>query len=416
MTRLWHVNTARQGGGVAEILDALTAQNQPGSLEHRRFVTTGGGQLFQATKRLHHRLHGVDRGPLPDAEEHAAFEEFGVENAKRFLEQIEDGDAVLLHDPQTLPMASVIRAAGIHVTWRCHIGTPFANQVRDETWDYLSRFWPSDVDLIFSDASMVPPHAAGHRVDVIAPSIDPTAEKNRPMPVSEVARILAAAGLDGPGAGVSSAVEAYSEGAPGADPIVVQVSRWDPLKDMGGVLRAFADSDLVELAHLVLCGPSPSGIADDPEAGTILADVVAQWEALPAPIRRRVHLLCPDLADQQGNARLVNALQRRASVVVQRSVQEGFGLTVTEAMLKGRPIVASRVGGIPAQITHGETGLLLDDPGDDEQFTGLVSRLLTDPVEAARLGDAAAVRAGEHFTTAREAADHERIFGVGRGW
>jgi trehalose synthase len=193
------------------------------------------------------------------------------------------------------------------------------------------------------------------------------------------------------------------------DPLIVQVSRWDPLKDMGGVLRAFASSSLVRSAQLVLCGPSPQSVADDPEARAVLEAVVTQWQDLPSAVRRRAHLVCTTLDDVEGNARLVNALQRRAAVVTQRSVQEGFGLTVTEAMLKARPVVASNVGGIPTQITHDKTGLLLNQPCDDNEFVAAVTRLLRDETRASALGRAAASHASRHFITAREAADHQRI-------
>lgn len=410
--KVWHVNTTTRGGGVAEILDALCRLPQGGAspLVHRRFVTSQDAAVFTMTKRIHHRLHGVDRGGLPDAHEHALFIAFAEHNATRLLDLLGADDTILLHDPQTLPLAPLLAAAGVPVSWRCHIGASRANDVMDETWQYLSRFWPSDITLIFSHGSLVPAQAAGFRVEIVPPSVDPTSVKNRYMETGEIDDVLTSVGLLPAGrARPERGHVLFSEGALGDDPLIVQVSRWDPLKDMGGVLRAFASSSLPRSAQLVLCGPSPQSVADDPEAKAVLEAVVAQWQALPSAVRRRAHLVCTALDDEEGNALLVNALQRKAAVITQRSVQEGFGLTVTEAMLKSRPIVASSVGGIPTQITHERTGLLLDRPGDDEEFVAAVTGLLNDEPRASALGRAAAAHASRRFTTAREAADHERV-------
>ncbi|MFE2562133.1 glycosyltransferase [Streptomyces sp. NPDC059352] len=407
---IWHVNTTLRGGGVAEILNALVRHSENSEPEHRRFVTDSDPVVFNATKRLHHRIHGVDRGGLPDSDEHTAYLAFAERNAARLLEFLHDGDTVMLHDPQTLPMAPLLVRRGIPVLWRCHIGTATPGSVASDTWDYLSMFWPPELGLIFSVPELIPAQATGQHVATIAPSIDPDTPKNRPMSAPEISEILAWAGLGG-GASESrrAGFDAFSDGPVDDGPVLLQVSRWDPLKDMAGVLRAFARSTLPDRAQLVLCGPSPSGVADDPEAGAVLDEVVALRHGLPPRLRRRVHLLCTPLADDHGNSLLVNALQRRADIVVQRSVQEGFGLTVTEAMFKARPVVASAVGGIPHQITSGQTGLLLKNPADDEEFTGLVESLLDDRETATRLGRAARKTAQAAFTVGREAADHDRI-------
>ena len=142
-------------------------------------------------------------------------------------------------------------------------------------------------------------------------------------------------------------------------PLVAQVSRWDRLKDPVGVLAGFAEHVHLdhEDPHLVLAGPDVAAVADDPEGAEVLAEVEAVWHALPRAVRRRVHLALLPMEDADENAVIVNALQRRADVVVQKSIAEGFGLTVAEAMWKGRPVVASRVGGIQDQIEDGVTGL-----------------------------------------------------------
>jgi trehalose synthase len=394
---VWHVNTTERGGGVAETLAALLATPDAGP-PHRRFITSADPDVFGATKRIHYRLHGLARGQLPTPAEHATYRGWAHRNAERLIEAARPGDLVVLHDPQTAPMAEPLLAAGLRVAWRCHIGTCTPNETSRSTWRYLLDFLPPQLPLVFSDPALVPEEVAGRPLEIIAPSIDPDAAKNAALDPAVADDLLARAGL------------APVPANPDPEPIVLQVSRWDPLKDMTGVLRAFAGSELAERARLVLCGPAPESIVDDPEAAEILSEVTGVRAELPADIARRVHLVRPVLANTEGNSLLVNALQRRADVVVQKSLQEGFGLTVTEAMWKGRPVVATRVGGIPSQITHGRTGLLLDDPHDSAGFVALVTRLLDRPKEAAELGRAAHERVAERFTVAREAADYQRLY------
>ena len=158
------------------------------------------------------------------------------------------------------------------------------------------------------------------------------------------------------------------------------------MKDMEGVMAAFAEHlPAMGSAHLVLAGPNVDGVADDPEAADVLQQCLAGWQSLPEPARSRIHLACVPMAGADAPA-IVNALQRHAAVVAQKSLAEGFGLTVVEAMWKGRPVVGSAVGGIVDQIIPGETGCLLDDPYDLAAFADAVAGLVADPDEAARLG------------------------------
>ena len=197
-------------------------------------------------------------------------------------------------------------------------------------------------------------------------------------------------------------------------PVVVQVSRWDALNDPVGVIRGFADDTDVEDAHLLLAGPAPSAVADDPEALQVLDEVERARERLRPDARARVHLANLPTDDVEENAVIVNALQRRADVVVQKSLAEGFGLTVTEAMWKRRPIVASRVGGIQDQITDGEHGRLVD-PRDLPGFGDAVEELLADRSKAEAMGDAARERVRRTYTAVHYLANYldliERVAG-----
>ena len=195
--------------------------------------------------------------------------------------------------------------------------------------------------------------------------------------------------------------------------VVMQVSRWDRLKDMPGVMRGFADhlGEMPETAHLLLVGPDVSGVTDDPEGAEVLAECMTIWRGLSPATRERVHLSCLPMDDVDENAHLVNALQRYAAVVVQKSLVEGFGLTVTEPMWKARPVVASAVGGIQDQIVDDVSGMLLPDPTDLGDFAGHVRELLLDEELSRRLGTAAHSRVQDRFLGDRHLIQYVDLFG-----
>lgn len=165
------------------------------------------------------------------------------------------------------------------------------------------------------------------------------------------------------------------------------------------MLAGFAQSEAARIhgAHLVLAGPSCAGVTDDPEGINTLAAVVTEWRQLPPAVRKRIHIASLPTADVEENAAIVNALQRHATVIVQKSLHEGFGLTVTEAMWKARPVIASAVGGIRDQIEDGRTGLLLEDPTDLTAFGAAIARLLDNPDEARRMGERGRAYVIAHF-------------------
>ena len=274
--------------------------------------------------------------------------------------------------------------------------------------------------LVFSRESYVPREVDPARVAVIAPSIDPFSAKNQDLDADTGRAILVHTGLvEGP-AGGAPRIFARGGGSPGRvdrcadvqslgrapswdEPLVVQVSRWDRLKDPIGVMRGFVrmlEHNSVVPAHLVLAGPNVHAVADDPEGARVFDEVEAAWRGLPHARRRRVHLASLPMADLEENATIVNALQRHARVVVQKSLAEGFGLTVAEAMWKARPVLASAVGGIQDQIEHGVSGLLLKDPADLDAFAASLRTLLDDRAGAERLGARARERVQERYLVA----------------
>jgi trehalose synthase len=334
-------------------------------------------------------------------------------SADELSELVHPRDIVILHDPQTAGLAAAVRKTGATVMWRCHVGIDVANDHARHAWEFL-RGYVSDAHLfIFSRAGFAWDGLPRDRISVIRPSIDAFAPKNADQDPEQSLAIMATAGVlvgevnahpvftrsDGTPARVERRAEMLQEESLAADvPVVMQVSRWDQLKDPLGVLGAFARHVASRAeAHLLLVGPSTAAVADDPEGAQVLAEVRAAWHELPLRARRRVHLCSLPMEDVEENAAIVNALQRHAGIVVQKSLAEGFGLTVAEAMWKRRPVVASRIGGIRDQIEDGRSGLLLPDPRDLEQVGAAIAGLLADGERAQRLGIAAQLRVQQQF-------------------
>jgi trehalose synthase len=260
---------------------------------------------------------------------------------------------------------------GVEAGWRAEIRHPLV----EEGWEFLRPSLEHADAIVFSRQAYVPAFCRDGRVAIVRPAIDPFSPKNQELPPGVVRAILVRCGLvEGAGDGVVCGFN-REDGSPGrvdrgADilrlgrapdagtPLVVQVSRWDRLKDHVGVMRGFVRLEEAQAAgaHLVLAGPSVTGVADDPEGPAVLAELTTAWRALPHASRRRVQIASLPMVDPGENAAMVNALQRHATVIVQKSLQEGFGLTVTEAMWKARPVVASAVGASSTRSTTGATG------------------------------------------------------------
>ncbi len=399
-----NVNSTATGGGVAELLQMLLAYGRGAGVDARWAVIEGDGRFFEITKRIHNHLYGThgDGGPL-GAAERRDYEETARRNADELASMVKPGDVVVLHDPQTAALGAAVHRAGAHVVWRCHVGIDRPNAHSDLAWSFLRPYLEHVEAFVFSCARFAPDWVPKDRLTVIAPSIDPFSAKNEPIQPDDVVTILQRVGLladgrepshqftrrDGTRGRVGGPVDLVGTGRPPSPdvPIVLQASRWDALKDMPGVMRGFAER-LVSMgeAHLMLAGPECIGVADDPEAQGVLEECRDLWRSLPVGARERIHLACVPMADPDEAAAIVNALQRHATVVVQKSLAEGFGLTVAEAMWKGRPVVGSAVGGIIDQIVSGETGWLLDDPHDLDEYARVVGRLLADRAGADRMG------------------------------
>jgi trehalose synthase len=422
---VWHVNSTARGGGVAELLQSLLAYARGGGVDTRWVVIDGNPEFFQVTKRIHNRLHGAvgDGGALGDAE-HTIYDETLRANADELAVTVAPRDIVFLHDPQTAGLVDPIRATGATVVWRCHVGLDLPNDLARKAWNFLRGYVEDAHAYVFSRREFVWEGLADDKVWIVAPSIDAFSPKNQVLGDEAVRAILGVAGVradgeavratflceDGTPGRVDRAAELFQdEPIPDEVHLITQVSRWDRLKDPMGVLRCFAEHLPDARAHLLLAGPSVAAVADDPEGAEVLAEVDAYRRELDPAVRRRVHMATLPMDDIQENAAIVNAIQRRSDIVVQKSLAEGFGLTVAEAMWKSRPVIASRAGGIQDQIVDGESGILLDDPHDLAAMGEALFRLLDDSDYARRLGEAARSRVEEEFLGTRSLIDYERL-------
>jgi trehalose synthase len=416
---VWHVNSTATGGGVAELLRSGLEWHDRVGLRARWLVVSGSAEYFALTKRLHDMLHGRPGGEPLGEGERTLYDEATTDQARAALQEIQPGDIVVLHDPQPLGMAPYLRAAGAQVIWRSHIGTRHLNDEVQAAWTFLQPSLAACRKLVFSSPAYVPPFARDQAA-VIYPSIDPLSDKCAELDPGAVTRVLAGIGLQDGSAGLDGSAPSparpvarviQDHPVPPAADVVLQVARWDRLKDVPGALTAFAQHIApASQAELVLAGPDPDDIADDPVAQQVFDDVLQARRALSPAIRARTHLVVLSLRDQAANARIVNALQRRATVVTQKSLEEGFGLSVTEAMWKRRAVVASAVGGLTEQVTDGVHGLLVTDPRDLAGFGAAVTRLLADPPLRDRLADAGHARVAGRFLVTRELADYARLY------
>ncbi len=365
--RIVMVNSTSTGGGVAEILHRMVPLLNELGIPTSWEVMPGDPRFYEITKTIHNALHGAP-GALT-----AEDREYFLETNRRAASELAlDGDLVLIHDPQPIGLADLRRAPGQRWLWRCHIDLSQANP---DVLDFVVPRIEHYDAAVFSHVSFVPPLSTPGFL--APPSIDPLSDKNRELSDAEIEALLAPFDL------------------PADTQLVTQVSRFDRLKDPVGVIDAFLLARRREKAHLVLAGGTAD---DDPEGAAVLAEARARANG-----RRDITLLSlpPD-------AHLViNALQRQSAVVLQKSLREGFALTVSEALWKRRAVVASAVGGIPLQVMHERTGLLVRSV---EGCALQVVRLLRDGSLRRRLGREGREHVRDNFLHPRETRDYLAIF------
>jgi trehalose synthase len=369
--RILHLNATPYGGGVAEILRSEVPLLRDLGLAAEWQLITGDSAFFSVTKALHNGLQGAKR------EISASERETYLANSTRNAHLLEDAyDVVVVHDPQPLAILQLHGRGGATWVWRCHIDTSEPNP---STWEFVRPFAEGYDAAVFTLGSFVPPDLRIDRVEIIPPAIDPESPKSLDLGDGLARRVLQWIGVE---------VDR---------PLVTQVSRFDPWKDPLGVIAAYR---LVKRGvpdvQLALVG---SMALDDPEGWTIYHEIQQAVRDDPD-----VHVFTN--LTGVGNIE-VNAFQRLSQVVIQKSIREGFGLVVSEALWKGTPVVAGRAGGIPLQLADGTGGFLVDDV---ESCAERTLWLLRHPAEARVLGAHGRERVRQHFLLTRLIADELRLY------
>jgi trehalose synthase len=352
--RVEMINSTAVGGGVAEILNRLVPLAEELNVKIRWDVMTGGEDFFRVTKAFHNALHGA-----PYHAEQKDFEVFLATNEQNRARLPLDAEFMIIHDPQPCGLIEGRKKNGNHWAWRCHIDLSRPNRA---VWEFLEKFVSRYDASMFSSPEFA--RALPIPQFLFYPAIDPLSEKNRALDASFVSEVLARYKIDA------------------TRPILTQISRFDRLKDPIGVIRAYRIVKRYFDCQLVLAGGSAS---DDPEGAVVLKEVLEEANGEPD-----IHILeLPPWAPLE-----VNALQRGSTVVIQKSLREGFGLTVSEALWKKKPVVATAVGGIPTQIIHRHTGLLAHSV---EGTAYQIRFLLSHPEIAAKLGEQGHKHVKENF-------------------
>lgn len=427
---VWMVNSTAQGGGVAEMLPRLvTLLNELGVDTRWVVIHPEEPRFFEITKRLHNLLHGVG-DPHLARDDRALYARTSDALAEAFAPRLRPDDLLVVHDPQPAGMgARLRRRTGARTVWRCHIGLDTPNARTRAAWDFLREDLTPYDRTVFTLPEYVPDFLRDG-AEIIHPAIDPLSHKNRPLRPHKLMGVLANAGLalaahpvlTPPFPTPAHRLQPDGSFAPAAladdlgllyRPVVTQVSRWDRLKGWAPLLEAFAalkrNRDAysqghperhrrrLDLVRLVLAGPEPDSVHDDPEGLEVFHEICGLWHALPPEIQRDVAVLSLPMASRKTNALMVNALQRCSSVVVQNSLQEGFGLTATEAMWKEVPVLASRAAGLRAQVVPNETGCLVHDPADPGEVAARLNEMLALDGQREQWGRNAQRRVTERF-------------------
>lgn len=428
--KLWMVNSTAQGGGVAEMLPRMVALLRELGLPCEWVVIVpNDDRFFPFTKNLHNLIHGAGDPDL-DPSDRTMYEEQSRRLADALAPRLGDEDLVVVHDPQPAGVGAMLERArpSLVTVWRCHIGLDDETPQTRAAWEMLEPYVTTYDHAVFSAPEYIPPYLAGAST-VIAPAIDPLTDKNRPLSAHQLTGILCNAGLmrhQEPVVRPDFAHRAERLGrdgrfavANGADdigllfrPIVTQVSRWDRLKGWKPLLDGFAKlkrhkdrlrglTDLqrrrIDLVRLVLAGPDPASVQDDPEGARVLEELVAAYLALEPEIQADVAILALPMASVRENALMVNALQHCSTVVVQNSLREGFGLTATEAMWKRTALLGSTACGLRQQIRDGIDGRLNSHPEDPMAVAEMLVGMLGDAAGRDRWSRSAQRRVHDDF-------------------
>jgi trehalose synthase len=359
-----HINSTAVGGGVAEILNRMVPLLKELGVDTRWDLIKGGEQFFEVTKKFHNALHG-----RPSQITEADFDIFMQTSVKNIEEVNTYGDIVFIHDPQ--PIALIKKKGNNKWLWRCHIDVSSPNE---RIWGFLMDF------IVHYDAAVFSAPSFSRRLPIrqflVSPSIDPLSDKNKELPEEEIDRVLRKYNINKD------------------KPIITQISRFDRLKDPLGVIEAYQQVKKYIDCQLILAGGTAG---DDPEGLKVFEEAKEK-----AGQDKDIHILLLPHNDLE-----INALQRASTIIVQKSLREGFGLTVAEALWKAKPVVASNVGGIPLQIKHKYSGLLCHSI-QGASFS--IKQLLNSPEYARKLGENGQEHIRNNFLITRHLRDYILLF------
>lgn len=426
---VWMVNSTAQGGGVAEMMPRLVGMLRDVGVK-TEWVVMGSkdSAFFELTKRIHNLIHDFGPDRLHPREK-TLYRSVSLEAAAALEKLVNPEDILVVHDPQPLGAgAELKRRTGIRCIWRCHIGLDRRTQSTEAAWEFLQPHALLYDHAVFSAAEYIPSYLVG-KASVIHPAIDPLSHKNRELSTHKLVGILCNAGLMKNTHPVLTAdwddraLRLHPDGrfvpAQEADgvglmfrPIVTQVSRWDELKGWMPLLEGFLRLKQryrrrkgasgrrrrrIEITRLVLAGPDPSAIQDDPEGEKVLTSLCRAFRGLKPEDQESVALLTLPMASGKQNQLMVNVIQRCSTVVVQNSLQEGFGLTATEAMWKRVPVMGSSACGLRLQIRDRIDGRLTGNPRDPDEIAATLDDMLAGPVQRELYGRNAQRRVYERF-------------------
>jgi trehalose synthase len=436
---VWMLSSTAAGGGVAEMMPRLVALLGELGLDARWLVMRAEPQFFALTKRLHNLIHGAG-DPQLGATDRQLYEKVSQRCGELLTGMLAPSDLLVVHDPQPLGAGAwAKRALGLRAIWRCHIGHGEDSAQARAAWCFLQPYAAAYERAVFSAPEYIRDFLAG-RGSLMHPSIDPLDHKNRELAPTKLVGILASAGLLGSVHPVlappfpaqarrlhrdGSYVPALGDNEIGLlfRPIVAQVSRWDRLKGFAPLLDGFCalkqrigharnprHRRRLEIVRLVLAGPDPAAVQDDPEALEVLTELSRRYARLPPSLANDIALLVLPMTSRKHNALMVNCLQRCAALVVQNSLREGFSLTVTEAMWKGVAVLGTRSTGIRQQVRDHLDGRLLANPDDPHEIAEVLDQMLAASKQRQEWGRNAHRRVYDAFLIFRQLRDWLRLF------
>ena len=427
---IWMINSTATGGGVAEMLPSqMRILRTLGVQIEWLVIEADDHHFFDLTKRIHNAIHGTGEGNFSE-DDRKIYEEVNRQNLDKAIEFIRDGDLVVIHDPQPMPLASLIKSRRkVKTVWRCHIGLEEDNDTTRAVWNFLMPYLKHYDHYVFSLPSYVPEQIKENSA-IIPPAIDPLSHKNRTLWMAKCVGILQQSGITNHHSpllypyyehlvrrvmpdGSFNTVNHNSDLDIIYRPVVLQISRWDRLKGFKELMQAFIlmkerneqrkDKENVlykriKYTRLVFGGPDPDFVSDDPEGMEVLNELIEQYKKVSEELQEDIAILLLPLDNAKENALIVNALQRSSSFVVQNSIQEGFGLTATEAMWKQRPVLVSGAAGLRFQVQDHINGVINPNPGDIEELANVLELMLNSPKERDKWGFNARNRVIDKFT------------------